>query len=101
MLMVGGVVVVGLILTIFWGWYFQWTFTAELSAICTSLHETTDVVEFSAHQLAGASTSLADGATKQANSLEETSASMDEMSRIAKRNAETARWFRPELCDHP
>ncbi len=90
MLMVGGVVVVGLILTIFWGWYFQWTFTAELSAICTSLHETTDVVESSAHQLAGASTSLADGATQQASSLEETSASMAEMSRIAKRNAETA-----------
>ncbi|MEI7673850.1 MAG: hypothetical protein WCK00_17230, partial [Deltaproteobacteria bacterium] len=90
MLMVGGVVVVGLILTIFWGWYFQWTLTAELSAICTSLHETTDVVESSAQQLAGASTSLADGATKQASSLEETSASMAEMSKIAKRNAGTA-----------
>ena len=61
-----------------------------LTQLVARLSRTSDQVHGSANMVAAASQSLADGAGKQAASLEETSASLEEMASMTKRNAESA-----------
>ena len=61
-----------------------------LNALADTLGEVSQSLHASANQVSCASQSLAEGASEQAASLEETSASLEEMSSMTKRNAENA-----------
>jgi methyl-accepting chemotaxis protein len=61
-----------------------------LRYLVTELFENADQTKISASQLEQTSHILADGASRQATSLEETSSSIEEMSGMTKRNAESA-----------
>ncbi len=64
--------------------------TRRLNAASQSLADSTQVVQQKALLLSTSSTSLADGSSQQAAALEETSASLEELNSMTKRNAENA-----------
>jgi len=64
--------------------------TARLGKVADALDASSSQVKSGAAHINGASRSLAEGASEQAASLEETSSSLEEMSRMTRRNAETA-----------
>ena len=72
------------------GWATRRTLLRSLGEIAGSLSRGSDRTETAAAQVAGASHSLAERASEQAASLEETGASLEEISGMARRNAENA-----------
>jgi len=72
---------------------------APLTAVLEHLTGASDRVRASSNQINTASQMLADGANKQAASLEQTSASLGELSAMTKQNADNAREAK-ELANH-
>jgi len=64
--------------------------TIPVNRIIDALSESAREVDEASAQLTGASNTLAEGATKNAASLEETSAALEELSSMTKRNADNA-----------
>jgi methyl-accepting chemotaxis protein len=62
----------------------------RLSAVATQLNNCSDLIAHNSTQVSSASQSLAEGASEQAASIEETGASLEELSSMTKRNAENA-----------
>ncbi len=71
-------------------WRMRHRIDVSLRAIASRLSHATAIVSASADQVARASQSLAEGASEQAASLEETGASLTEMSSMIRRNADNA-----------
>jgi len=72
------------------GWHLKNHVTTELLAVAADLAKVSENSANGANQVSASSQSLADGASRQAASLEETSASLEEMATMTKRNAENA-----------
>lgn len=74
------------------GFYFlnRWLIVRPLTASIASLRLGSEQTAAAAAQISKSSQGLAEGATEQAATLEETSASLEEISGMTKRNAETA-----------
>ncbi len=64
---------------------------AILSRVAAGLDASSTEIAAAARQISGSSQSLADGASEQAAALEETSASLEQIGSMPRRNAETAR----------
>ena len=64
--------------------------TEELLAVASDLAKVSESSASGANQVSASSLSLADGASQQAASLEETSASLEELANMTRRNAENA-----------
>jgi methyl-accepting chemotaxis protein len=64
--------------------------SVSLQRLAARMSESAEEVADAASQVSGASQSLAQGATEQAASLEETSASTDQIASIARKNADNA-----------
>ncbi|HYD83975.1 MAG TPA: methyl-accepting chemotaxis protein, partial [Opitutus sp.] len=71
-------------------WMIKFRIARPLNTVIANLHGTANTIGNAIEQIAAAGASLANGATTQAASLEETSASLEEMSGMTKRNAEHA-----------
>src|SRR5262245_12747972 len=66
----------------------HWDIVAPVSTMVRRLSENASQVVAAAGQVANSSQSLSQGATEQATSLEQTSASMEEMASMTRKNAE-------------
>jgi hypothetical protein len=84
--LIAGLLLVGL--TVVVALLFNRSIMRSLYEFCESIHEATTLNLELASQIAATSHSLAEGASAQAASLEETSASLEEMSSLTKSNAE-------------
>lgn len=71
-------------------WWIARSTTRPISLAIEGLTSNADVVGLAAGQLSSSSQKLAEGASQQAAAIEETTASLDEMSAMTKRNAEGA-----------
>ncbi|MCE5283472.1 MAG: methyl-accepting chemotaxis protein [Deltaproteobacteria bacterium] len=80
----------GVLLTVGFGIFFPLMITRPINRVIAGLDESADQVVAASAQVASASQSLADGASRQAAVMEETSSSIEEMSSMTKRNAESA-----------
>ncbi len=89
-LVVAGVTLVGLALGAVFAWVITRGVTRGITAVAGRLATESDKASGSAAQVAQASSSMAEGATQQAASLEETSSSLHEMSSMTSRNSENA-----------
>ena len=86
-------VVVGaaiILLTIFMGAIIGQSITKYIGRVVEGLKESVDQVVSASSHVSSASHSLAQGATKQASELEETSSSIEEMASMTKKNAGNA-----------
>jgi len=72
-------------------WFIVRRLHVSLHAIAAGLGSSSEEVVGAAGQISSSSQTLAEGASKQASSLEETSASVEEMASMTKLNAENAR----------
>ena len=86
----GGIVGGVLLVMILFAWRMKSGITRRLQALATHLAVASDVLTDSANQVSTASQSLAEGAGEQAASLEETGASLEQMSSMTKRNTQSA-----------
>ncbi len=84
------VVVAFVVVVLAAGLYQRSRIARQLHKIASELAEVSMASVSSAGQVANASQSLAQGASEQAASLEQTSASLEEMASVTRRNAETA-----------
>jgi PAS domain S-box-containing protein len=64
---------------------------AAISSIVSQMLDATNLVANGCDQIAGTTQSVADGASKQASSLEETSSSLEEMSAMTRQNADNTK----------
>lgn len=71
-------------------WMIKFRIARPLNAVISHLHGTAKSLGQAIEQIASAGQSLANGASAQAASLQETSASLEEMSGMTKRNADHA-----------
>ena len=85
-----GLAVVVLALLVVGGWRMKRRVAGQLNTLAANLAHASETLASSATQIAVASQTLAEGASEQAASLEETGASLEEMSSMTRRNAETA-----------
>lgn len=72
------------------GWRLKTYIAVKLQAVCRLLINASIELDENASKVSNASRLVAEGASTQAASLEETSASMEEMTEMTKRNAENA-----------
>jgi methyl-accepting chemotaxis protein len=72
------------------GVYSVWRINLDLRSVASSLREGSERLVTIASQVSGSADGLARGSTEQAATLEESSASMEEMSSMTRRNAESA-----------
>jgi len=84
--MAGVVVMLGIA-----AWVFNRSMSRQLEKITALLVEAATCVDTNACQFSETSHSLADGSTKQAAALEETSSSLEEISAMTRQNADDAR----------
>ncbi len=89
-LIVSGVTLVGLAVGAVFAWFITRGVTRGITAVAARLATESEKANGSAAQVAQASSSMAEGATQQAASLEETSSSLHEMSSMTTRNSENA-----------
>ena len=89
-LIVSGVTLVGLAVGALFAWFITRGVTRGITAVAARLATESEKANGSAAQVAQASSSMAEGATQQAASLEETSSSLHEMSSMTTRNSENA-----------
>jgi methyl-accepting chemotaxis protein len=80
----------GLALGIAAAWFVSRSITTPIARIAGQLAEESAHAHAAATEVAQASTSMSDGASKQAASLEESSASLHEMASMTSRNSESA-----------
>jgi hypothetical protein len=85
-----GVSVVTGIFLLIWGIYMIRSTIGPLRAVTTALNSVVEQVEISASATHKSSQYLAEGASDQAAALEETSASLEQMASMTRRNAEDA-----------
>jgi methyl-accepting chemotaxis protein len=88
--MVTSVTIGGIALGIVLAWFIIRGVTRGITGIAERLANESDKANVSAAQVAQASQSMANGATQQASSLEETSSSLHEMASMTSRNSENA-----------
>jgi methyl-accepting chemotaxis protein len=85
----------GLIAVILLGAFILWTtkknITKPIGRIVDELKDSSDQVASGANQVSGASQSLAEGASEQSSSIEETSGLLDQMASKTAKNAETVK----------
>ncbi len=81
---------IGIALGIVFAWFITRSVTTRITAVAGHLSDESDKAAISAVHVAEASLSMAGGATQQAASLEETSASLHEMASMTARNSENA-----------
>ncbi|MFZ5453426.1 MAG: methyl-accepting chemotaxis protein [Thermodesulfobacteriota bacterium] len=73
------------------GWFLvENVIVKQLKRLITGINESSEQVTAGAVQVSGASQALAQGATEQAASLEETTASLEEMGSMTRQNADNA-----------
>jgi methyl-accepting chemotaxis protein len=89
-LLVSGVTVAGIVLGAFFAWSITRSVTRRITGVAARLASESDKAHDSAAQVAGASSTMADGASQQAAALEETSSSLHEMASMTQRNSENA-----------
>ncbi len=87
---VAGVTGIGLVLGAVFAWFTTRGVTRGITAVAGRLATESEKATGSAGQVAQASSSMADGASQQAASLEETSSSLHEMASMTTRNSENA-----------
>ncbi|MCX6955350.1 MAG: methyl-accepting chemotaxis protein, partial [Verrucomicrobia bacterium] len=87
---VTGVTIVGLVAGAIFAWFITRGVTRGITGVASRLASESEKVNGSAAQVAQASSSMAEGATQQAASLEETSSSLHEMASMTTRNSENA-----------
>ncbi len=87
---VAGVAGVGLLLGAVFAWFTTRGVTRGITAVAGRLATESEKATNSAGQVAQASSAMADGASQQAASLEETSSSLHEMASMTTRNSENA-----------
>ena len=80
--------IAGLLVVLAAGWFVKNHITRKLSGLASSLAQVSENTFNGANQVSSSSQTLAQGASQQAASLEETSASLEEISSMTKRNAE-------------
>ncbi|MBX3746079.1 MAG: cache domain-containing protein [Verrucomicrobiae bacterium] len=88
--MLGGIGGVVLAVTVGLSLWIAARIAASVRVISGRIATSTELLNTAADQVQEASQSLADGASRQAASLEETSASIEEMSSMTRRNADSA-----------
>ncbi|PKN62045.1 MAG: hypothetical protein CVU57_26520 [Deltaproteobacteria bacterium HGW-Deltaproteobacteria-15] len=86
LLLGGGVVAIGLLLSIF----IVRAVTKPLNHAISEIFEGAEQVSSAASQVAAASQNVAEGSSKQAGSIEDTSSSLEEMSAMTRQNANNA-----------
>ncbi|PTX99118.1 chemotaxis protein [Opitutus sp. ER46] len=89
-LMVSIVTLAGFIGAIVCAWWMIRSVTHRITDVASRLASESDKANGSAAQVAQASQAMANGATQQASSLEETSSSLHEMASMTQRNSENA-----------
>ncbi len=82
-----GLIVIGVVVSLFLGIFLSLSITRSLNRVIGGLSEASEQVSSAASQVSSASQSLAAGASQQAASVEETSASLEEMSSMTRQNA--------------
>ena len=82
--------VAGFLVALAFGIFFGTTISRVLNRIIGGLSEGADQVASASGQVSGTSQTLAEGASEQAASIEETSSSMEEMSAMIRKSAENA-----------
>ncbi len=87
---VGAVTLTGIALGIVFAWFIIRGVSRGITGIAARLATESDKANGSAAQVAQASQAMANGATQQASSLEETSSSLHEMASMTQRNSENA-----------
>jgi methyl-accepting chemotaxis protein len=87
---VASVTIAGILLGILFAWLIIRSVTHRINAVAARLATESDKANGSAAQVAQASQAMANGATQQASSLEETSSSLHEMASMTARNSENA-----------
>ena len=90
-IMIAGFSIAGIILGVLLAVLVTRAITKPLNTVIKGLSEGSKQVNQAAGQVAASSQAMAEGATEQASSLEETSASLEEMSSMTKQNADNAR----------
>ena len=85
-----GVVILFVLIGAPLSWWIARSTTRPINLAIEGLTSNADIVGLAAGQLSSSSQKLADGASQQASAIEETTASLDEMSAMTKRNAEGA-----------
>ena len=83
-------VVLIVLLTGFWAWVIR-DMCKSLGTLASEMRQRAGTVMAAASEVAGSAQSLSDGASRQVAAIEETSASMEEMSSMTRRNAENSR----------
>lgn len=91
--------VIGLSTFVALGWYVTRSVALPLGGLANVLRDGSSRISHIAGQLAGASQSLAQGATEQAASLEETSAAMGTIASMTQRNAESTNLAEKLMAD--
>lgn len=89
-ILVFGVTIGGVVLGIAGAFWIVRSVTKPIMALSGSLSDDAELTAAAAQQVTTASRSLADGASSQAAALEESSASLEEMAGMTRRNAENA-----------
>jgi methyl-accepting chemotaxis protein len=82
---------IGVVFAMVFGWTLIRSLTRQLFGLAESLGETSREVAAAANQVSTTSQALAEGSSSQAASIEETSASLEELSSMTKRNADNSR----------
>ncbi len=90
-ILIAGFSIAGIILGVLLAVLVTRAITKPLNTVIKGLSEGSKQVNQAAGQVAASSQAMAEGATEQASSLEETSASLEEMSSMTKQNADNAR----------
>ena len=85
-----GLTILGVIVGIFSAWRIVRSVTRPILRLSQSLRDDAEQTSSAASQVTTASRTLADGASAQAAALEESSASLEEMAGMTRRNAENA-----------
>ena len=83
-------VVLGVFLTCFWAWVIR-NMCRSLGHLTAEMQQRAGTMLLAASEVAASAQSLSSGASRQVAAIEETSASMEEMSSMTRRNAENSR----------
>ena len=80
----------GFVVCLLLAWWIIRAITRKLQDIINSLGESASMVNMAAGQISSSSQTLAEGATSQAASLEETSSALEQMASMTRQNADNA-----------
>ncbi len=80
----------GIVVCVILAWWVIRSITRRLTEVIDALGDSASQVNLAAGQISGSSKALAEGATEQAASLEETSSALEEMASMTRQNADNA-----------